>query len=123
MTFRVHPDETDMEEIPYAHEGQRERVGSISAPFTMAEALRQRTDGFNSTWSMMLSREEIVFWEGVFRRKLAKALEQTKVGQIFDLVSVSISLYSVVIYVMQTYEKDGRPYWYRVSEVSYSIFS
>ena len=122
MTFRVHPDETDMEEIPYAQEGQRERVGSISAPFTMAEALRQRTDGFNSTWSMMLSREEIVFWEGVFRRKLAKALEQTKEGQIFDLVSVSISLYSVVIYVMQTYEKDGRPYWYRVSEVSYSVF-
>ena len=78
MTFRVHPDETDMEEIPYAQEGQRERVGSISAPFTMAEALRQRTDGFNSTWSMMLSREEIVFWEGVFRRSSLRLLSKRR---------------------------------------------
>ena len=108
-----------MEENVYHQEGPR---GSISAPFTMAQALRQRTEGFSSSWSVMLSREEIVFWEGVFRRKLGKALEQSRLGQIFDLVSVSVSLFSVVIYVMQTYEHGGRPYWYRVSELSYSIF-
>lgn len=100
----------------------RDRVGSISAPFTMAQALRNRTAGFDSKWSMMLSREEFVFWEGVFRRKLAKALESGKFGQVFDLCSVSISLFSVVIYVMQTYEHGGRPYWYRISELSYSLF-
>ena len=85
-----------MEENVYHQEGPR---GSISAPFTMAQALRQRTEGFSSSWSVMLSREEIVFWEGVFRRKLGKALEQSRLGQIFDLVSVSVSLFSVVIYV------------------------
>ena len=100
----------------------RDRVGSISAPFTMAQALRNRTAGFDSKWAMMLSREEFVFWEGVFRRKLAKALESGKFGQVFDLCSVSISLFSVVIYVMQTYEHGGRPYWYRISELSYSLF-
>ena len=121
--WRVHPDPTmDEDMFHQTEEANRGPRGSISAPFTMAEHMRLRTDGFGGSWSMLLSKEELVFWEGVFRRKLAKLLEQTRVGQIFDLVSVTISLYSVVIYVMQTYEDGERPYWYRVSELSYSIF-
>ena len=95
--------------------------GSISAPFTMAEHWRKKSDSFSGNHRIIFSKEEIVFWEGIFRRKLAKNLEQSRFGQLLDLISVATSLFSVVIYVMQTYEEDN-PKWYSVAELSYSIF-